>query len=277
MADQSLARPRLADRPVLQRKTSGGPFSWMTAALFLMVSPASTFGLTPQSRPSLPFSVATRGRAFETAPPIAAVAKHDGSADLHSAAAWEIVMILKSVMEAAGITADGDSVDANRRNVRDGLANLKENEALLGKIQRTDEGEAIKPYLNVHAQAGEWGPSCTTRRSNRIWAGVRRTLRLTPAPFSPTPLVRGMIGASIGVLSPLLVVPITVKGLIVCVIGGLGSIPGAIIAGLAVGAFENFFLAFRGVTERDMYVMLLLFVFLVFRPGGIFSRSVARD
>ena len=90
-------------------------------------------------------------------------------------------------------------------------------------------------------------------------------------------LAGAMIGASVGVLSPLLVVPITVKGLIVCVIGGLGSIPGAIVAGLAVGAFENFFLAFRGVTERDMYVMLLLFVFLVFRPGGIFSRSLARD
>ena len=90
-------------------------------------------------------------------------------------------------------------------------------------------------------------------------------------------LAGAMIGASVGVLSPLLVLPITVKGLIVCVIGGLGSIPGAIVAGLAVGAFENFFLAFRGVTERDMYVMLLLFVFLVFRPGGIFSRSVARD
>ncbi len=90
-------------------------------------------------------------------------------------------------------------------------------------------------------------------------------------------LAGAMIGASVGVLSPLLVLPITVKGLIVCVIGGLGSIPGAIVAGLTVGAFENFFLALRGVTERDMYVMLLLFVFLVFRPGGIFSRSAVRD
>lgn len=86
-----------------------------------------------------------------------------------------------------------------------------------------------------------------------------------------------MIGASVGVLSPLLVPPITVKGLIVTVIGGLGSIPGAIIAGLLVGAFENVFQFFRGVTERDMYVMLLLFVFLTFRPGGIFSKSSERD
>ena len=75
----------------------------------------------------------------------------------------------------------------------------------------------------------------------------------------------------------MLTLPFTVKGLIVTVIGGLGSIPGAIIAGLLVGAFENFFQLLRGVTERDMYVMLLLFVFLTFRPGGIFSTSINRD
>jgi branched-subunit amino acid ABC-type transport system permease component len=82
-----------------------------------------------------------------------------------------------------------------------------------------------------------------------------------------------MIGASVGMLSPLLSLPLTVKGLIVTVIGGLGSIPGAIIAGLLVGAFENLFQYLRGVTERDIYVMLLLFVFLVFRPLGIFTSA----
>ena len=64
---------------------------------------------------------------------------------------------------------------------------------------------------------------------------------------------------------------------IVTVIGGLGSLPGAIIAGLLVGGFENLFQYFRGVTERDLYVMLLLFAFLVFRPGGIFSPAAGRD
>ena len=80
-----------------------------------------------------------------------------------------------------------------------------------------------------------------------------------------------LIGASVGALSPLLTAPLTVKGLIVTVIGGLGSIPGAIVAGLLVGAFENVFQQFRGVTERDIYVMLLLFAFLIFRPGGLFT------
>ena len=86
-----------------------------------------------------------------------------------------------------------------------------------------------------------------------------------------------MTGAAIGMLSPLLSLPLTVKGLIVTVIGGLGSIPGAIIAGLVVGGLENFFQFFRGVSERDLYIMLLLFAFLVFRPGGIFATPAGRD
>jgi branched-chain amino acid transport system permease protein len=86
-----------------------------------------------------------------------------------------------------------------------------------------------------------------------------------------------MTGAAIGMLSPLLSLPLTVKGLIVTVIGGLGSIPGAIVAGLIVGGLENVIQFFRGVSERDLYIMLLLFVFLVFRPSGIASSSAARD
>ena len=86
-----------------------------------------------------------------------------------------------------------------------------------------------------------------------------------------------MAGAAIGVLSPLLTLPLTVKGLVVTVIGGLGSIPGAIAAGLLVGGFENLFQYWRGVTERDIYVMLLLFAFLVFRPGGLFKPPAGRD
>lgn len=86
-----------------------------------------------------------------------------------------------------------------------------------------------------------------------------------------------MTGAAIGVLSPLLTLPLTVKGLIVTVIGGLGSIPGAIVAGLIVGGTENLFQFLRGVGERDIYVMLMLFAFLVFRPGGLFAAPRGRD
>ena len=86
-----------------------------------------------------------------------------------------------------------------------------------------------------------------------------------------------MTAAAVGVLSPVMTVPLTIKGIIVAVIGGLGSIPGAIIAGLFVGGFENVFLYFRGIDERDMYVVAVLFLFLVFRPNGLFGTAITRD
>ena len=86
-----------------------------------------------------------------------------------------------------------------------------------------------------------------------------------------------LVCSAVGTLSILITGPLTVKGLIVTVIGGLGSVPGAIVAGLLVGGLENVFQYFRGVTERDLYVMLLLFAFLVFRPSGLFGARAGRD
>ena len=60
-------------------------------------------------------------------------------------------------------------------------------------------------------------------------------------------------------------------------IGCLEGIPGAIVAGLLVGGVKNLFQYMRGVSERDIYVMLLLFAFLVFRPGGLFTPPAGRD
>src|SRR5688572_5370139 len=108
-----------------------------------------------------------------------------------------------------------------------------------------------------------------------------RVVKINALTFVITGLLGGLAGAlvcaAVGTLSILITGPLTVKGLIVTVIGGLGSVPGAIAAGLLIGALENVFQHFRGVTERDLYVMLLLFAFLIFRPGGIFARGRGRD
>ena len=79
-----------------------------------------------------------------------------GSADLHSAAAWEIVEVLAQVMESEGVMATADSVQEDRRKIRDGLAKLETTSGLIGTIMREGDGEATKPYLYVHAQSGEW-------------------------------------------------------------------------------------------------------------------------
>ncbi len=84
------------------------------------------------------------------------VAKFGGSADLHSAAAYEIMFILKDVIEAQKIIAKPDTVAADRIKMREGLAALKETKGLLGKVGRTADREAIKPFLYVHAKDGSW-------------------------------------------------------------------------------------------------------------------------
>ncbi|MCZ7661410.1 MAG: ABC transporter substrate-binding protein [Xanthobacteraceae bacterium] len=84
------------------------------------------------------------------------VAKLGGSADLHSAAAYEIMFILKDVIEKQKIMAKADTVQADRVKMREGLAALKETNGLLGKVGRTPDREAIKPFLFVHAKDGSW-------------------------------------------------------------------------------------------------------------------------
>ena len=83
-------------------------------------------------------------------------AKFKGAADLHSMAAWENMFILKQVMESEKISGDKGQLQADRRKIRDGLAKLKETKGLMGVTKRTEDREADKPYLFVHASKGEW-------------------------------------------------------------------------------------------------------------------------
>jgi len=85
-----------------------------------------------------------------------ATARYKGYADLHSMAAWENMFMLKRVMESEGILAKPESVQTDRSRIRQGLANLKEFDGLLGPSGRTAERESIKPYVFVAAKNGTW-------------------------------------------------------------------------------------------------------------------------
>jgi branched-chain amino acid transport system substrate-binding protein len=86
----------------------------------------------------------------------ALAAKYKGSMDLHSAAMWENMIILKDVIEAAAIDAKPETVKEDRRKIRDQLAKLTETKGLLGITKRTPDREAIKPYVFVNAKDGSW-------------------------------------------------------------------------------------------------------------------------
>jgi branched-subunit amino acid ABC-type transport system permease component len=65
----------------------------------------------------------------------------------------------------------------------------------------------------------------------------------------------------------------TIKGLIAMMIGGLGSIPGAILGGLLLGLIEAHSQWYFGPQMRDLFAYLALFACLVLRPGGLLGEA----
>ena len=76
--------------------------------------------------------------------------------DLHNAAAWENMFVLKDVIERQKIMGKPETVAADRVKMREGLAGLKQTVGLLGPVNRGADREAIKPFLFVQAKSGEW-------------------------------------------------------------------------------------------------------------------------
>ncbi len=85
-----------------------------------------------------------------------AVAAFGANMDLHNAAAWENVFTLKGLIEQAKVMGKPDTVQADRIKIREALASMKETTGLLGKVGRTDDREAVKPFLFVQASQGAW-------------------------------------------------------------------------------------------------------------------------
>ena len=56
-------------------------------------------------------------------------------------------------------------------------------------------------------------------------------------------------------------------------VGGLGSLPGAVVGGLVVGLSEGLAAAYLGGTYTDTIAYVVLFIVLLFKPSGIFSAK----
>ncbi|HMK78806.1 MAG TPA: branched-chain amino acid ABC transporter permease [Xanthobacteraceae bacterium] len=99
--------------------------------------------------------------------------------------------------------------------------------------------------------------------------------RLDAVAFAIGVALAGLAGA---LLAPLfLVYPTngvvtTVKGFEIIVIGGLGSIPGALIGGVLLGVTESLGAAFISSPYQNAYGFLLVLIILLVRPYGLFGE-----
>lgn len=107
---------------------------------------------------------------------------------------------------------------------------------------------------------------------------VNRTILFAFAIGSGLAAVAGLMwGGKFGQIDPLLGFAPGLKAFIACVIGGVGSIGGAMLGGYLLGLAEVLFVgllppAFSGY--RDVFVFTMLIIILLLKPSGLFVRHV---
>ena len=132
-------------------------------------------------------------------------------------------------------------------------------------FQKTGTGRALRAVADDHQAAQSIGIPL-----NRIWVIVWCVAGITA-------LVAGMIwGSKLGVQFSLTTVAL--RALPVIILGGLTSVPGAIIGGLIIGVGEKLSEVFLGPYVGGgieiWFAYVLALVFLMFRPQGLFGEKI---
>jgi len=132
-------------------------------------------------------------------------------------------------------------------------------------FQKTSTGRALRAVADDHQAAQSIGIPL-----NRIWFIVWCVAGVVA-------LVAGMIwGSKLGVQFSLTTVAL--RALPVVILGGLTSVPGAIIGGLIIGVGEKLSEVFLGPYVGGgieiWFAYVLALVFLLFRPQGLFGEKI---
>lgn len=85
--------------------------------------------------------------------------------------------------------------------------------------------------------------------------------------------VAGTLATVTDAISPSIGLAWTLKALIVVVLGGLGSVAGAFVAGLGLGVAESISGVLLGNAYREIIGLVLFLVVLAIRPQGLFARG----
>jgi branched-chain amino acid transport system permease protein len=85
-----------------------------------------------------------------------------------------------------------------------------------------------------------------------------------------------LYGMSLNSIEPGMGNQVELKGLSIIILGGMGSIPGAVIAGFLIGMVEVLSVVFGGSQLKDALVFVALFLVLLLRPQGIFGARQGR-
>lgn len=95
--------------------------------------------------------------------------------------------------------------------------------------------------------------------------------------FAIASALGGLSGLLVGMyfnnIYPAMSFQATLKGFVAQLIGGVGNVPGAVGGSVLLGLIESYGVALLGTSYRNLFAYLLLIVFLVLRPNGLFTPS----
>ncbi len=129
---------------------------------------------------------------------------------------------------------------------------------------------------------GTWtGRALMATAQNRVGSTIVgiNTVRMNITAMAVAGLLAGAAGA---LLAPVFLVypdvgqiPV-IKAFVIIVLGGMGSIPGAVIAAVILGLVESLGSVYLSVAYRDVFAFLVLIGVLVFRPHGLLGQKARR-
>lgn len=129
-------------------------------------------------------------------------------------------------------------------------------------VKRTKMGKAMRAVSHDFEAAQLMG------------INVDKTISFT---FAIGSALAGAAGVIFGVyytkIEPLMGVIPGLKAFIAAVLGGIGSIPGAMVGGILLGVVESIVSAMGFSLWRDAAAFIILILILIFRPSGIFGKN----
>lgn len=142
-------------------------------------------------------------------------------------------------------------------------------------------GIGVMFALFYFLQKTKWGLAVRTTASNEYVA------RLMGVPTKKVTLGAWAVAGVLGVLAGVMIAPTTtvtlnlmdvvqVNALVACVLGGFSTFYGPVVGAYIIGISRNLLLFYVSSTWGGQILYLLILVFLVFKPNGLFGKKVIK-
>lgn len=128
-------------------------------------------------------------------------------------------------------------------------------------LNRTKMGKAVRALAQNRPAAILMG------------VNVERVSSVVFAVSSALGVAAGALVGSLFAVAPGVSEALVVKGFAVLILGGLGSIPGAIVGGLVLGMSETLAAGLISSAYKDVIAFMVMIIVLLFKPEGLLGKK----